>query len=94
MFGECGDKVGQCIYVSATPGDYEMKKAENHIAEQVIRPTGIPDPIVEIRPTKNQMKTAISALKKAKKKKRTSVCCYYNKTTCRRCCRIFNKRRA
>ena len=65
-FEEYEKKVGQCVYVSATPGDYEAKKAKKHIAEQVIRPTGIPDPTVEIRPTKNQMKTAVNTLKKVK----------------------------
>ena len=67
-FEEYEKKVGQCIYVSATPGEYELKKAKNHIAEQVIRPTGIPDPKIEIRPTKNQMKTAVDTLKKVKAK--------------------------
>ena len=67
-FEEYEKKVGQCVYVSATPGDYEAQKAKKHIAEQVIRPTGIPDPVVEIRPTKNQMKTAIKTLKQIKAK--------------------------
>ena len=67
-FQEYEKKVGQCVYVSATPGDYELKKAKGHIAEQVIRPTGIPDPGVEIRPTKNQMKTAVRTIKQVKKK--------------------------
>src|SRR5690625_485452 len=43
------------IYVSATPGDYELEQSGGVFVEQVIRPTGIPDPEVEIRPTKNQI---------------------------------------
>ena len=45
----------QCIYVSATPGDYELEKTEGVIVEQVIRPTGLLDPIIEVRPSKNQV---------------------------------------
>jgi excinuclease ABC subunit B len=43
------------IYVSATPADYEIQKSEGIIVEQVIRPTGLLDPIIEVRPTKNQI---------------------------------------
>ena len=43
------------IYVSATPADYEVEKSEGIIVEQVIRPTGLLDPIIEVRPTKNQI---------------------------------------
>ncbi|MCB0719575.1 MAG: excinuclease ABC subunit UvrB [Bacteroidetes bacterium] len=45
----------QMIYVSATPGDYELEKSGGVFVEQIIRPTGIPDPVVEIRPTNNQI---------------------------------------
>ncbi len=45
----------QTIYVSATPADYELGKAEGIIAEQVIRPTGLLDPLIDIRPTENQV---------------------------------------
>ncbi|MEZ4722605.1 MAG: excinuclease ABC subunit UvrB [Flavobacteriales bacterium] len=45
----------QVIYVSATPADYEMRKSEGVFAEQVIRPTGLLDPILDIRPTSNQI---------------------------------------
>lgn len=45
----------QLIYVSATPADYEMEKAEGVFAEQVIRPTGLLDPIIEVRPSVNQV---------------------------------------
>ncbi|MFT4757366.1 MAG: excinuclease ABC subunit B, partial [Vicingaceae bacterium] len=45
----------QAIYVSATPADYEMRESEGVIVEQVIRPTGLLDPIIEVRPTQNQV---------------------------------------
>lgn len=45
----------QTIYVSATPGDYELEKTEGVFIEQIIRPTGLLDPIIEVRPTRNQV---------------------------------------
>ena len=45
----------QTIYVSATPADYELEKSEGIVVEQVIRPTGLLDPIIEVRPSKNQI---------------------------------------
>jgi len=45
----------QTIYVSATPADYELEKSEGIIAEQIIRPTGLLEPIIEVRPSKNQI---------------------------------------
>lgn len=45
----------QNIYVSATPADYELEKCEGVIVEQVIRPTGLLDPIIEVRPSLNQI---------------------------------------
>ena len=50
------------IYVSATPADYEIQKSEGVIVEQVIRPTGLLDPIIEVRPTKNQIDNLIEAI--------------------------------
>lgn len=46
---------GQTIYISATPADYELKEAEGVVVEQVIRPTGLLDPVVEVRPAVNQV---------------------------------------
>ncbi len=54
-FDEWEQLVPQVIYVSATPGDYELKKSEGAIIEQVIRPTGLLDPEVNVRPIKNQI---------------------------------------
>ena len=47
--------VDRVIYVSATPADYELQKSEGIIVEQIIRPTGLLDPIIEVRPTENQI---------------------------------------
>ncbi|MFP4367548.1 MAG: excinuclease ABC subunit UvrB [bacterium] len=53
---------GQKVFVSATPGDYELEKCEGIIIEQVIRPTGLPEPKIEIRPTENQIDDLISEI--------------------------------
>jgi len=54
-FPEFESLVTQTIYVSATPGDYELQKTEGVVVEQVIRPTGLVDPVIEIRPVVNQV---------------------------------------
>ena len=54
-FEEFEHRVGQLIYVSATPGPYELTKAGGEVVEQIIRPTGLIDPEVEVRPTRNQI---------------------------------------
>lgn len=54
-FEEFKEMVSQCIYVSATPADYELEESEGVIVEQVIRPTGLLDPVIEIRPSENQV---------------------------------------
>lgn len=54
----------QTIYVSATPGDYEIKKTEGEIVEQVVRPTGLLDPIIEVRPVATQVDDVLSEIKK------------------------------
>ncbi len=54
-FEEFQEMVHQCIYVSATPADYELNESEGVIVEQVIRPTGLLDPVIEIRPSENQV---------------------------------------
>ena len=54
-FPEFESIVGQTIYVSATPGDYELQQTEGVVVEQVIRPTGLLDPMIEIRPVGNQV---------------------------------------
>ena len=54
-FDEFMDMVNQVVYVSATPADFEMNEAEGVVVEQIIRPTGLLDPIIEVRPSENQI---------------------------------------
>ena len=54
-FEEFEDMVKQCIYVSATPADYELEQSEGIVVEQIIRPTGLLDPEIVVRPSENQM---------------------------------------
>lgn len=54
-FNEFESLTNQIIYVSATPGDYELQQTEGVVVEQIIRPTGLLDPIIEIRPVTNQV---------------------------------------
>ena len=59
-FEEFEKKIKQAIFVSATPGDYELEQTNNEVVEQVIRPTGLLDPIVEVKPTNNQIDDIIN----------------------------------
>ncbi len=54
-FEEFHDMIHQVIYVSATPADYELQEAEGIVVEQIIRPTGLLDPEIEVRPSENQI---------------------------------------
>lgn len=54
-FQEFEDLVAQTVYVSATPGDYELQRTQGVVVEQVIRPTGLLDPVIEVRPSRNQI---------------------------------------
>ncbi len=62
-FEEFEKKINQAIYVSATPGDYELEKVNNHYVEQIIRPTGLLDPIVEVRPTEGQIDDLVGEIR-------------------------------
>ena len=55
QFNEFENMIGQTIYVSATPADYEIRKTEGVVVEQIIRPTGLIDPTIEVRPSLNQV---------------------------------------
>ena len=68
-FEEFREKSNQTVFISATPGDFEVEVSENHIAEQLIRPTGIVDPEIEIRPTKNQVDDLLDEIRKRVAKK-------------------------
>ena len=62
-FEEFEKIVNQVIYVSATPGDYELEHVNNQVVQQIIRPTGLLDPKIEVRPTKDQIDDIISEIK-------------------------------
>lgn len=63
-FDEFESLTGQTVYVSATPADYELQKTEGIYVEQLIRPTGLLDPIIEVRPCKNQVDDLIDEINK------------------------------
>ena len=66
-FPEFESLVGQTIYVSATPGDYELQQSGGVVVEQVIRPTGLLDPVIEIRPVVNQVDDLLDEVDRATK---------------------------
>lgn len=66
-FQEFESLTGQIIYVSATPGDYELQQSEGIVIEQIIRPTGLLDPIIEIRPVINQVDDLLDEIDKTVK---------------------------
>jgi len=63
-FEEFESKLNNVIYVSATPGDYELERTNNHYIQQIIRPTGLLDPKIEVRPTKNQIDNLLEEIEK------------------------------
>lgn len=73
-FQEFEKLVDKVVYVSATPGDYEIQKSEGLIIEQIIRPTGLVDPIVEVRPVKHQVDDLLKEIRlRVEKKERVLV---------------------
>ena len=67
-FDEFEERVGQTVYMSATPGDYELEASGGEFVEQVIRPTGLVDPKVDVRPTKGQIDDLIHEIRERTKK--------------------------
>ncbi|MBR1522672.1 MAG: excinuclease ABC subunit UvrB [Bacteroidales bacterium] len=63
-FDEFEGVTGQTVYVSATPADYELEKSEGLVVEQIVRPTGLLDPPIEVRPTKNQVDDLMEEVRK------------------------------
>jgi excinuclease ABC subunit B len=63
-FEEFQKRVNQVIYVSATPATYELTRAKGHVVEQIVRPTGLMDPRIEVRPAKNQVDALLEEVKK------------------------------
>ena len=62
-FNEFEDKINQVIFVSATPADYEAEHSKDNVVEQIIRPTGLLDPNIEVRPVENQIDDLISQIR-------------------------------
>ena len=73
-FEEFEEHVHRCIYVSATPGEYELQKAEGSFIEQVIRPTGLMDPIVEVRPVSGQVDDLLVEIRDRASKNERVLC--------------------
>ncbi len=65
-FDEFNDKINEVIYVSATPGDYELSLTNNKYVEQIIRPTGLLDPTIEVKKTEGQIDDIVSQINKCK----------------------------
>ncbi len=65
-FEEFEERAGKTVYVSATPGDYELEKTENKYVEQIIRPTGLLDPEIDVRPELNQLDDLMEEIYKRK----------------------------
>jgi len=63
-FSEFEERVNQVIFVSATPGPYELEKVGKKVAEQIIRPTGLADPEIEVRPADNQVDDLLEEIRK------------------------------
>ena len=63
-FNEFENKINKVVYVSATPAEYELSKSNNHVINQLIRPTGLLDPIVEVCETQNQIDYLIRSIRK------------------------------
>ena len=64
QFGEFQEHVGQAIYVSATPGNWELEQTQGEVVEQIIRPTGLLDPNVEVRPATDQVDDLLGEIRK------------------------------
>lgn len=73
-FNEFESMVNQAVYVSATPAEYELRKSEGVVVEQLIRPTGLLDPEIDVRPSKNQIDDLLEEIdERVKKKERVLV---------------------
>ncbi len=73
-FNEFESLLGQTIYVSATPSEYELRKSDGIVVEQLIRPTGLLDPEIDVRPSKNQIDDLLEEIdERVKKKERVLV---------------------
>ena len=74
MFNEFEERINQVVFVSATPSDYEKEHSENNVVEQIIRPTGLLDPKIEVKPVTNQIDDLIEQIRiRVNKKERVLV---------------------
>ena len=62
-FDEFEERTNQVVYVSATPGDFELDQADGRVVEQIIRPTGLMDPVIEVRPARNQVDDLLAEIR-------------------------------
>jgi len=73
-FNEFEDRINQCVFVSATPADYEKEHSKENVVEQIIRPTGLLDPQIEVKPIENQIDDLIEQIRiRTEKKERILV---------------------
>ena len=73
-FNEFEERIHQCIFVSATPAEYEKEKSQGNIVEQIIRPTGLLDPKIEVKPVTNQIDDLLEQIRiRVEKKERVLV---------------------
>ena len=73
-FPEFEKKINQAIYISATPGDYELELSKGHVVEQIIRPTGLLDPTIDVRPIEGQIDDLVKEIdEQVKKNERTII---------------------
>lgn len=68
-FEEFYNQIHNCVYISATPDEWELKDSNNNVVEQLVRPTGIVDPHIDVRPTEGDIQDLIKEIKKRVKKK-------------------------
>ena len=72
-FEEFLERINQVIYVSATPGDWELSRSRGRVVEQIVRPTGLLDPEVEVRPTRNQLEDLVKEIKSRVRKNQRAL---------------------
>jgi excinuclease ABC subunit B len=72
-FEEFQGRVNQVVYVSATPATYELVRAKGHVVEQIVRPTGLIDPTIDVKPARNQVDALVAEVKKATAEKERTL---------------------
>ena len=91
MFGEFESMVGTALYVSATPADYELTKSEGMVVEQLIRPTGLIDPPIEVRETVNQIDDLLEEINSRVHAKEKVMVCTITKRLAEELSRYFDR---